>query len=359
MIASRSTFNIYTTLAHHVDLYNHWSPFGRIILNNDTVPPRHREMIMLRTGWLCQSEYEFAQHARIATGEAVGMTPAEIDAIAAGPDAPNWTAFESTLLRMVDELRYDAMISDATWAALEEEYTDEQIVTAIFIAGQYQLVSMALNSLGVQLDEGLEFRLPDGHPLPGPAGRPNAARLTTPRIAPLRAEDVDPAQPEIVSRLTGGEVLNLFATMVRYPQLAGTMNGFLTYLLGEEARLSAADRELVILRTAWNTNTPYEWAHHAPLALQVGLTEAQIAAIPQGVGADIWDERQVASLTAADELRAQAFITDPTWARLEAHYDTQEMIEIIYAVGGYSLAGLAMNSLGIQVEAGYTEYLID
>ena len=66
MLASRPDFNIYKTLAHHVDLYNRWSPLGRFVLDGSSLPPREREMVMLRMGWLCQSEYEWAQHARIA-----------------------------------------------------------------------------------------------------------------------------------------------------------------------------------------------------------------------------------------------------------------------------------------------------
>ncbi len=158
MLASRPDYNIYKTLAHHPELYSRWSGLGRFLLNGSSLPARHREMLMLRMGWLCQSEYEWAQHARIATSSA-GMTEQEIHRIAEGPNAPGWTDFERTLLRMVDELRYDAMVGDTTWRALRTEYSDQQMMEALFTAAQYQLVSMALNSLGVQLDPGLRHRL--------------------------------------------------------------------------------------------------------------------------------------------------------------------------------------------------------
>src|ERR1700741_1077002 len=66
MLGSRANLNIYKTLAHHVDLYNRWSPLGQFILNGSSISPRHREIAMLRMGWLCQSPYEWSQHARIA-----------------------------------------------------------------------------------------------------------------------------------------------------------------------------------------------------------------------------------------------------------------------------------------------------
>src|SRR5690606_38230785 len=127
MLASRSNLNIYRTLANHVDLYNRWSPLGQFLLNGSSISARHREMAMLRMGWLCQSPYEWSQHARIAKASA-GMTEAEIRAIAADPNSPLWSPTDRAVLKMADELRYDAMISDATWAELRKTYSDQQIM---------------------------------------------------------------------------------------------------------------------------------------------------------------------------------------------------------------------------------------
>src|SRR6185295_19109825 len=98
-------------------------------------------------------------------------TDLEVRRIAEGPNAAGWTDFERTLLRMVDELRYEAMIGDEMWLRLRKEYSDQQMMEALFTAAQYQLVSMALNSLGVQLDPGLTHRLPRDLPLPKLAGQ--------------------------------------------------------------------------------------------------------------------------------------------------------------------------------------------
>src|SRR6185295_2880807 len=165
MLASRPDYNVYKTLAHHVDLYNRWSPLGRFVMTESSLPPREREMVMLRMGWLCQSEYEWAQHARIAKTQA-GLTNEDIHRIAEGPTAAGWSEFDRTLLRMVDELRYETMISDATWQALRTKYSVQQVIEATYTASQYQLVSMALNTLGVQLDPGLEDRFPKDVQLP-------------------------------------------------------------------------------------------------------------------------------------------------------------------------------------------------
>ena len=66
---------------------------------------------------------------------------------------------DRAVIRMADDLRYDAMISDATWAELRKGYSDNQVMELLFTSAQYQLVSMALNTLGVQLEDGYE-RMP-------------------------------------------------------------------------------------------------------------------------------------------------------------------------------------------------------
>ena len=60
------------------------------------------------------------------------------------------------MIRAVDELNKNTFIGDATWKALTERYNTQQVLDFLFTAGQYKLVSMVLNSVGVQLEEGFE-----------------------------------------------------------------------------------------------------------------------------------------------------------------------------------------------------------
>jgi alkylhydroperoxidase family enzyme len=353
MLSSRSTFNVYTTLAHHPDLFRRWSPLGGLVMNRSSIPARHREMLMLRMGWLCQSEYEWSQHARIATTAAV-LTDAEVDRIAAGPQAAGWTDFERALLRTVDELRYDAMISDATWNLLRQEYSDQKVIEALYTAANYQLVSMALNSLGVQLDAGLRHRLPTSLPLPKLAGLATGPRLKTPRVPPLAPDQWTEQQRELIApqKSPDGSVLNLYATMLQHPVLYGPRMTFSSYLRTETS-LPPQTRELLIMRTAVLLRIEYEWAHHVESARAAGLSNDDIERIAKGPEAKGWSEEHRAVLRAADELRQEVFITDQTWSALAKHYNTKQLFEIIFTVGGYTMTGLAINSLGIQLEPGY------
>ena len=146
--------NITKTLAHHPALSDAWLTFARYVLGDNTLPPRDRELLILRIGYLCGAEYEWGQHSRIA--RQVGLSDEEIVRVTRGPDAPEWSGFDRALLLAVDELHADAYISDDTWAALDARYDTKQLMDVVFTVGEYNLVSMALKTFRVPLDDGVE-----------------------------------------------------------------------------------------------------------------------------------------------------------------------------------------------------------
>ncbi len=144
--------NIFTTFVRAEGLTRRWLPFGGKLLSGK-IPARDRELLILRTGWNCDAEYEWAQHVLI--GALAGLTQEEMDRIPDGPDADGWDPFDATLLRAADELHRDRCIGDATWAELAERYDVPQLIELPMLVGHYHMVAMTLNSLGVQIDEGL------------------------------------------------------------------------------------------------------------------------------------------------------------------------------------------------------------
>ncbi len=147
------TLNIFATLVHHPKLLKRWRVFGTHVLVKSTLSPRERELLILRTAWNCQASYEWGHHVEI--GREAGLTDAEIDSVTTAPVAGPWSEAERALLTAADELHTDQCISDATWDALRADHSDEQLIDIIFTVGQYTVVSMALNSLGVPLEEGV------------------------------------------------------------------------------------------------------------------------------------------------------------------------------------------------------------
>lgn len=142
--------NIFATLVRHPGLFRRWLPFGGKLLAGK-LPPRDRELLILRTGWNCSSAYEWAQHVRIA--RTAGLGDDEIARVQGGPGAPGWSTADATLLRAADELHAGARISDATWAALAATYDERQMIEVPMLVGHYHLVAFTLNSLGVPVED--------------------------------------------------------------------------------------------------------------------------------------------------------------------------------------------------------------
>lgn len=146
--------NIFATFVRHPGLFRRWLPFGGKLMAGK-LAARDRELLILRTGWNCRSDYEWAQHVRIA--RAVGITDDEIERIRAGADTDagtdGWSEHDSLLMRAADELHVDACLSDATWTALAERYDERQMIELPMLVGHYHLVAFTLNSLGVQVED--------------------------------------------------------------------------------------------------------------------------------------------------------------------------------------------------------------
>jgi 4-carboxymuconolactone decarboxylase len=147
-------YNVFKTMANHPALAKRWMVFANHILGKSTLPERERELVILRIGHLCRAGYELAQHKSIS--RYLGMSEDAIASAETGPDTAGISAQDRLLLQATDELHSDAHISDQTWQGLSEHLSTEQLMDLVFTVGQYNMVSMALNSFGVQLDEGLE-----------------------------------------------------------------------------------------------------------------------------------------------------------------------------------------------------------
>ena len=145
--------NVLGTLALHPALTRAYHTFNGHVLFATTLSVRQRELLVLRVAAVRDAEYEWAQHVVLA-GDA-GIDDDEVTRVAAGPDAPGWSAFDAALLRAVDELVADAAISDATWAVLAAELDDQQLMDLVFTVGAYDLLAMAFRTFRVELDADL------------------------------------------------------------------------------------------------------------------------------------------------------------------------------------------------------------
>ncbi len=148
---SGNIYNVFRTLAHHPDLLRRWLVFATHVLSKSTLSDRDREIAILRTAWLCRSEYEWGQHVQI--GRRCGLDDEAIRGIADGGDG--LAEDDGLLVKATDELVEDHCLSDSVWQELERRYERQQIMDLVFCVGQYAMLAGALRSFGVQLDEGI------------------------------------------------------------------------------------------------------------------------------------------------------------------------------------------------------------
>jgi alkylhydroperoxidase family enzyme len=180
------------------------------------------------------------------------------------------------------------------------------------------------------------------------------SRPATPRIEPVGPDEPDERIRSVraAAEASGSRVeSNMYATFLRNPDLQAAYGPF-----GEQLRngqLPTRDRELAILRSAWNCAAAYEWGAHMNAARAAGLTDAEIERVPAGPDAEGWAPFDEAILRAADELHFDACITDETWRDLSGRYSHAELIEFAMLVGNYHLIAFVANSAGVQPEVAF------
>jgi 4-carboxymuconolactone decarboxylase len=154
--------NVLATLLRHPALTGPFLTYNNVLLRTPTLEPRWRELIVLRVAWRTRSEYEWAQHVRMAAR--VDITADEVDAVAQGAEADSWSPLEADLLRATDELLDGSRIRDDTWARLEGTLDERQLIELTFVVGTYTCLAMVFNSIGLPLDR----ELGGVAPLPSP-----------------------------------------------------------------------------------------------------------------------------------------------------------------------------------------------
>jgi alkylhydroperoxidase family enzyme len=164
-----------------------------------------------------------------------------------------------------------------------------------------------------------------------------------PRLQPLPRDQWD----DETRALLGDSALNVFATFAHHPKLMKRWLVFGNHVLAKST-LPARDRELLILRTGWNCRAPYEWAQHVAIARTVGITDEEIGRIADAPAIAGWSELDTVLLRAADELHADQSLTDATYAALAEHYDVQQLLDLVFAVGQYTLVSMALNAFGAE-----------
>jgi alkylhydroperoxidase family enzyme len=108
-------------------------------------------------------------------------------------------------------------------------------------------------------------------------------------------------------------------------------------ILGRQ-QLGAISRELLILQAAKLERGEYEWVQHCPIALGVGVTQAQIDALDrQDFTADVFDAPTIALLAFGREVVLNVRVPPEVFAAAQQHFSSQEIVEAVITIGFYMM----------------------
>jgi len=173
------------------------------------------------------------------------------------------------------------------------------------------------------------------------------------RVPIITDAEATPAQLAALEplRRPDGTVLNIFRTMTNHPDLTRRWLVFGNHVLAKST-LSPRIRELTILRVGWRCGSDYEWGQHVLISRELGISDAEISRLQLDDIDSGWDAAEACILRAADELHATHEMTDPTWDALCEHYDLQQRMDLVFAVGQYTLVSMALNTFGVARDEG-------
>jgi alkylhydroperoxidase family enzyme len=141
-----------------------------------------------------------------------------------------------------------------------------------------------------------------------------------------------------------------FRTLLVHPELVKGVLPFANYILSEST-LTPRHRDLLILRTAWNTRSDYLWAKHQGQVEREAL--GAIANRPSSAG---FSDFERTLLRAADELHQYSFVRDETWTALTQRYGVHELMDAAFTVAEMTMIAGIVNSVRVDLEPGWVKF---
>lgn len=151
--ASNGAIAITRTMVHHPAALKAFNGLAAHVFSSSSnaLAPRDKEILILRTAWLCRSGYEWARHELL--GLRAGVSEAEVAALKRPVEAGGWSERDAALVAMADALVTDHFVPDDLWERLSRHFDPRQCIDAIYAVGLYTTVGMFLNTMGTQLDD--------------------------------------------------------------------------------------------------------------------------------------------------------------------------------------------------------------
>ena len=154
--------NLYRCLGNHPKLLAAWTEFSKTLRYDTRTPRPLRELVILRGGQLMRSEYEWAQHLKMA--RKAGVREAQIAALDSFRTSKEFTDPEKAALALAEAVTL-GKVSDEVQAQALKHFDMHDYVELCIVAAFYAMVGRMLDAMGVQLEPDARAyspRLPSG-----------------------------------------------------------------------------------------------------------------------------------------------------------------------------------------------------
>lgn len=143
--------SVFGVMLRHPGLFRCQMEMGIELLGKGDISPRERELAILRVAWLCRAPFEWGEHVDIA--KRYGVSGEEIQRVTEGSSAPEWNEHDRAIIKAVEELLGEQMISDETWDVLARTWTERQLIELPILVGQYFMIALQQNALRIRLTD--------------------------------------------------------------------------------------------------------------------------------------------------------------------------------------------------------------
>ena len=141
--------NLYRALANHPAIVAAWTEFANTLRHGSRTPRALRELVILRGAQVSASEYEWAQHLRMA--RKAGVREAQIAALANWRASGEFDAKEKAALQLAESVT-SGRVGDAAYREAMRHFDHHDYVELAVTAGFYALVARVLDAMAVELE---------------------------------------------------------------------------------------------------------------------------------------------------------------------------------------------------------------
>jgi alkylhydroperoxidase family enzyme len=141
--------NLYRALANHPNIIAAWTEFANTLRNGTRTPRALRELVILRGAQLCASEYEWAQHLKMA--RRAGVREAQISALPGWRTSAEFDSKEKAALMLAEAIT-QGRVSDEVYREAARHFDHHDYVELAVTASFYAMVARVLDAMAVELE---------------------------------------------------------------------------------------------------------------------------------------------------------------------------------------------------------------